>query len=144
VSDLLTLIKKRNWDHVELPWLPAGEIQADPIGDLRTKGNRLSVWHIEEDESNLSTVLVGLVANRAKIDKLEYGLFSEDLVAQVGLKMEETPGELQMQEANPWHRDLVELSGSSLVRLATALFPSLRRKLLLEDEAKDLLASHET
>ena len=64
MSHFLIMIKKRNWDRIPLPWLAENDLPADPIGDLKTSNNSLSLWHIEEDESNLERVVLGLIVNR--------------------------------------------------------------------------------
>jgi len=76
----LLMINKRKWDRLNVPWLKPNQIQADPLGDLRINEGALSVWHIEDDESNLDLVIAALVATRQNFDKFEYGLFDQEIV----------------------------------------------------------------
>lgn len=50
---LLRKIRKNRWYKEQIEWLPDGELQADPLSDLGTKSNELSVYHVVIDESNL-------------------------------------------------------------------------------------------
>ena len=61
----LRIIRKAKWyKNEQVPWLPEGELQADTLTDLSTKSNELSVWHIEDDRSNLEQVVTALAAGR--------------------------------------------------------------------------------
>jgi hypothetical protein len=54
----LIRITKRNWerDEYDTSWLEPSEVPADVHRDLRVTESALSVWHIEDDKSNLEEV----------------------------------------------------------------------------------------
>jgi len=117
---LVKLDNKRMWDSPG--WLPAGEVTADAVLDLRVEQNELSVWFVEQDRSNLERVLGALAANREHVEKLDYAVFDEASLAQVGVEARPSQGQLPDEHANEnWHRDLVELSGRRLVAVAEVI-----------------------
>jgi hypothetical protein len=123
---LLRHIDKRRWDRVgeEIPWLPAGELPAAPLGDLKTTVDSvLSVWEIQEDRSNLEEVVAALAATRDTSDKYDYALFEMELLAVAGIRPESTRGNSADDTINDqWHRNLVELTSSKLVQLARSIY----------------------
>ena len=128
---LLRAIRKNRWYMSDdIPWLPKGEIQADPLGDLATGNNTLSVWQVEDDNSNLKQVIAALASNRDSISNLDYAVFDIDLLADTGIKVKINQGATPYEMANFWHRDLVELTATKLVKLAeTMLIHSCRERI---------------
>lgn len=119
---LLRKVEKRRWDWAdgEIPWLLSGEFPASPLGDLRTSvDSRLSVWQIEDNRSNLESVIAALAATRQNLDIFDYALFPEGVVGETEIQMAVTRGQSADPAANyNWHRDLVKLSAAKLVKLA--------------------------
>jgi hypothetical protein len=129
----LIKIDKRKWDR-RLPWLRPGEIQADPLGDLNVLSGQLSVWHIEDNRSNLDLVAVGLAISRGHIAKFEYCLFDQEVVENIGLKVDNSVGSTPVTLANQWHRDLTELTVDSLVVLVKTIFSDLEKQRIYEQD----------
>ena len=65
---------------------------ADPLGDLVTKENRLSVWQIDDDRSNLGDVIAALAASRDFLDTFDYALFNDELLAQARITRSRSAG----------------------------------------------------
>lgn len=104
-------------------FLENGDIPADCLSDLRTKENKLSVWYIDDDSSNLPRVLTALAANCDDLSNIDYLLFDHQIVAELGLEVSKTSGGTPDKEANSaWHRDLEDLSGRKVLNFATAIF----------------------
>jgi len=104
------------------PWLKEGELQADALWDLRQTGNKLSVWHIENDESNLRRVVAGLAGTRDHLQKFDAILLDQQIVTDLKIKLKKTDAECRDSFANDnWHFDLVELTASKIEALAHAL-----------------------
>lgn len=122
MPSLLRKVKKSSWyqEHEELPWLQLGEVPADSLADLRTDGNALSLWLIE-DEANIDRVLAAISTQSIHISNADYRLLDLQVVADRGFKLNENPGETADSSANLWHRDLVELSAGKLVEFAQVL-----------------------
>lgn len=119
---LLRTIRKAKWYKNEnVPWLAEDELQADALADLSTKDNELSVWHIEDDRSNLEQVVTALAAGRDYIANLDYALFDQQILSAINIKIKDTKGGSPDEKVNSWHRDLVELSATKLMELAKAI-----------------------
>lgn len=138
----LRKIDRRKWFPPEdSSWLKTGDIPADPLGDLATRDNALSVWHIEDDESNLKRVVTGHAAKLGNIRNFEYSLFGEEILADLRLTWIQTKGDSFDDEANEkWHCEMIHLSAAKLVELTKALIPlSEGRKVVLELEVEQLI-----
>lgn len=130
---ILRAIRKNRWYTSDIiSWLPKGEIQADPLGDLATGSNTLSMWQVENDTSNLKQVIAALASNRDSISNLDYAIFDIDLLADTGIKVEINQGATPYEMANYWHRDLVELTATKLVKLAETMLIHSHRERILE------------
>lgn len=118
---LLRAIKKSRWHKTGMPWLTQGDIQADPLGDLVTGSNTLSVWLVQDDRSNLNEVILALGTSRDNLSHLDYTIFDTSLLEHISIKLEVNEGKTPYDKANRWHRDLVELTANKIVRLAEYL-----------------------
>lgn len=117
---LLVKITQGKW-FTDLPWLAAGELQAAALFDLRFRDNRLSVWSIDDDFSNLSRVVAALAANapHSTIEVFDYVLIEKQSIVNIGTKIEKAEGGTPDHHANKeWHYDLVELSATKIVEVA--------------------------
>jgi len=132
----LLMINKRKWDRLDVPWLKPNQIQADPLGDLRITEGALSIWHIEDDKSNLDLVIAGLATTRQNVDKFEYGLFDQEIVTGLDLKAQITTGNSPIDAANVWHRDLIELTAEQALNLVNAIFDDFEKYRLYDDEVQ--------
>lgn len=133
----LLMINKRKWDRLNVPWLKPNQIQADPLGDLRVNEGALSVWHIEDDKSNLDLVIVALAAARQNFDKFEYGLFDQNIASGFNIKVQITPGNSLIDTANAWHRDFIELTAEQALNLVNTIFDDLEKHRLYDDEVQN-------
>lgn len=105
-----------------LDWIPKGDVSADALSDLRTTGNTLSVWQIDEDRTNLERVVAALAAGRMKLDKLDYALLDRTILDSLGVSLVNESGCSCDADANAlWHQDIIGLSGSKLLELAFTL-----------------------
>jgi hypothetical protein len=71
---MLRKIRKARWyqhNQADFPWLLDEDIPADPLGDLVTNDNELSVWQINDDKSNLHRIAAALAANSDDISNLD-------------------------------------------------------------------------
>jgi len=116
---LLRKIRKNRWYKTEpIDWLLDGELQADPLGDLATKSNELSVYHVVADESNLDRIIASLAVNVEQLSHVDFAIFDEKIISDVGIKMKESEGDLPDEQVNKWHSDLYEISAVKLLTLA--------------------------
>jgi len=120
---LLRAIRKPRWcKDNKVAWLEEGKAQADALGDLLTQKNQLSVWHVEDDKSNLCQVVAAIAATRDHASNLDYALFDQTLLTRIRARIENTVGHTPHREANArWHRDIVELSAEKIAELANII-----------------------
>ena len=138
---MLRKIRQARWYNVEGAWLAADDIPADPLSDLATKDNQLSVWYIEDDRSNLGRVITALAASGTDIANVDYALLDHRLLSDMHIMIASTRGGTPDEEVNTsWHRDLVELSAGKLVSLATALFTHAEKQRMPKIRVHQLMA----
>jgi hypothetical protein len=142
---LLRKVDNRRWDWVanDFPWLQGGQFPAAPLADLRTSVKcALSVWQIEDNQSNLDVVLAALAAGLENCDKIDFTLFDPTVLAQLGIGIVSAPGDSKDNQANGlWHRHLVELSAEKLIELAKKLHVEAVFNRRDEDEVRGLIQS---
>jgi hypothetical protein len=119
-------------------WVPEGEIPADPLGDLPTDRGALSIWFVEDDESNLTRILCALAAKRDFLANFDYLLLDDRVTEELSLKVAQVPGDTADPEANACHRDIIELTATKLARLARAMYVAPRRR-VSEKRVRNLL-----
>lgn len=136
---LLRKIRKSRWYTEDLSWLNSDELQADSLSDMVTTANKLSVYRINDDKSNLNRVAAALVANCENISNFDYLLFDELLLQILEIKSEETQANTPDESVNNWHLDLVELSLTKLVNLAIEASKKGEKKRILQNDIKQYL-----
>ncbi len=124
---LLRKIRKSRWYRTkDIAWLPDNELQADALDDLRTTCNELSVYYIDENESNLDRVLAALAANADNPSHVDFAIFDQTILSDIGISCKGSRGELPDEQVSNWHNDLYELSASKLLELALAIKATAR------------------
>lgn len=137
---LLRAVRFRRWDRPDGEWLPAEQIHSDPLGDLNTVENKLSIWLVD-DELNLDRIATALAANREDLDKIDCALIDEQILTAGGFSLKPSEGDTPDLVANKlWHRNVIELSGDGLVDLATVILENMTRKGYGREDIKGLIA----
>ena len=111
---------------------------ADPIGDLNTSGNLLSVWVLSHDRSNLERVVRAVAIGKDKISDTGYVLFDAALLAGAGIEVKDNKGATPDTDANDWHRDLV-LSGNKIIALTKAILRHGESGIVLKVRMRELV-----
>ena len=138
---ILRKIRKSKWYKSEVvPWLEEGDLQADTLVDLATKGNRLSVYLVDDDCKNLEQIVTALAAACDYISDFEFALFAEEALHKISIKVEETAGDTADGIVNTWHRDLSELTANKITALAAVISTQAVRRRLLSRRVLELLA----
>lgn len=109
-------------------WPPQGEVAADALKDLGTTDGKLSVWFVEDDLSNLEDVLLALAANREIIEQIDFALITLTAEFEREFKVQAQPGDTPYLKARGFHRDICELTGARLCRLADVILNSQRQR----------------
>jgi|SRR5271157_2087610 len=118
---LRTVDKDYRWfKEAAAEFLAHDDSPADPIADLKTDKNRLSVYVISDDRSNLERIVRAVAVGRHRIDHAAYVVFDSKVIEEAGIGIEEVVGTTKDAGVNNWHRDLV-LSGKKLAALAKGI-----------------------
>ena len=136
---LLRAIRKSRWNKTTCPWLAKDDIQADLLRDFETKDNTLSVWLIQDDQSNLNEVVLALAINRDTISNFDYTIFDISLLEILSIKLKVNEGNTLYKKANCWHRDLVELTINKVVKLAESLLEDAEKVRISERKIENLI-----
>lgn len=132
---------KSTWDkyrysYKDLNWIRNKEdIPSEPIiRDLKADKNSLSVFLINSDLSNLDQTLVALAANCDSTTEIDYVLIPSKNLHRRGYNIKEKSAKTPDPVANSWHRDVTEISGFRLIRLAKLILdsPQISRKPKIE------------
>jgi hypothetical protein len=117
----LRTVRQNRWLRDEAaPFLAADDVPADPLGDLLTQQNFLSVWEVAPDRSNIERIVRAVALGRHELANMGYVLFDSALLPEAGIESLENRGDSPDEGANPWHRDL-RVSGKKLVALTKAI-----------------------
>jgi hypothetical protein len=137
---LLRKLTKQKWQpEYAIGWLSEGDLQADALNDLATQNNELSVFHIEDDKSNLNRVIAALAAKRDNLDKLDYALMASEIADDPGFNIRMIKGDTADEAVNQWHRDITELTVAKLADLAVVIKQRGQIYRLLQRDVKSLL-----
>ena len=130
---------KRRWDSEG--WVPEGDIPAGPFGDLApSPTSGLSVWLVEEDQSNLSRIVAALAGGRNYLDKFDYVLIDEQSVLELQLEIEQRAERCADEDASArWHRNMVRLTGSKLHALVRLIYSRGLKKRVLKPDVEGIL-----
>ena len=116
-------VRKNRWYKGEAESsLSIDDVPADPLGDLQTKSNELSIWFIDDEKSNLEQVASALAAGRDSSANLDYALLDFKYFGKLKFKHKSSRGGTLDNRINEYHIDIIELSGRKLVRLAKTFF----------------------
>lgn len=137
---VLRKIRKAKWYKSDgVPWLGEDELQADALVDLATKGNKLSVYVVDDDQANLEQIVTALAANCDYISDFDYALFNREALLEVNIKFENTEGDTPDAIVNSWHCDLIELSATKMMALATLIWTRAERKRFLSKRVLEMV-----
>jgi predicted Mrr-cat superfamily restriction endonuclease len=116
----LRKIRKGKWyKHSGVPWLSNDDLQADALADLQTQSNRMSVYYVKDDRSNLSRVIAAMAARCDFLSNIDYALVAQELLDEIDIRAEKVPGSLpDSHVSHNWHQDLYELTASDVMSLA--------------------------
>ena len=91
-------------------------------GDLRTCGNTLSVWKLDESDKTLIDYYCVITAlNRTKIAKVDYVIFDEKDFEKIGIKLNQVDGICESftdDNIKKNHFDLIEIGYKELGKIA--------------------------
>lgn len=121
--------------------MPQGDIPAGPFGDFApSPTSALSVWLVEQDQSNLNRIVAALAAGRTHLDKFDYVLVDEQAVLELQLSIEAQAEKCPDEGASAqWHRNMIRLTGSQLNALVRLIYSSGLKKRILKPDIEDII-----
>lgn len=132
MAKLLRKVKQNRWYKADAqPLLEVGDVPADPLGDLNTTQNKLSVFQVDENRSNVERIARALAIGGQRLDNVGYVLFDASLLEKASIELDPTDGATVDSVVNKCHADLINLTGNKLV--------TLTRLILLEGESDTIL-----
>jgi len=141
VPFVLRKIRKSKWYESEsVPWLTKEDLQADALVDLATKGNRLSVYLVNYDYTNLEQVVTALAANCDYVSDFDFALVDHDALWELGIRLENSDGDTADSIVNSWHCELIELTAERIVALAGFIWKRAEKTRFLSKRVQHLLA----
>ena len=81
-------------------WLNQGDVPGDLLKDLRTTDNELSVYEVNDDESNLDKIISAMAANRDYLGKLDYILIEKKLITDNSYTLTKADGNTLSEVVN--------------------------------------------
>lgn len=139
---LLHTVRQARWlKEPAAKWLRNGDVPADAVSDLKTTDNKLSVWEVAEDKSNLERIVRAIAVGKHQIASTGYIIFDSTLLTEVGIDSTHEKGTTEDAGANEWHRDLIQLSGNKLVALTRAVLERGESGVVLKKRLLELIAA---
>ena len=135
----LRKISKNRWFERNPCWLQGDDVPADPLGDLRTKRNKLSVWLVEDTERSQMEAAIAITTLSDNVSHVHYALIERDALEGINITARQDPSDTHYLKVKDLHRNLVQLSGSKLIQLTRVIFES-KKTLIPKDRLLPALA----
>lgn len=110
-------INTKKWSSTSPGWVIDDDIEADPIGDLVTSKNKLSVYEISNHDEACRAIAT-VIAGSMNPVSIGYVIIEHSELEHLGCNVERSTGETVDEEVNSWHRDIVQISGRKLLQMA--------------------------
>lgn len=143
MRQFLRVTNRGRWyKYPDVTWLAAGELQGDALSDIRTQDGRLSVYKVAND-ADRQRVAVALAATRKEFANVDYAVFGDSGLDELGITVQQTEGETPDETVNGLHYELGNLTVERLALLAKIVSAGAHRRIqkrqikkLLSDAAK--------
>lgn len=90
---LLRTVRQNRWlKEPAAPFLALDDVPADPVGDLLTQQNLLSVWEVAENRSNIERIVRAVAIGRNEIADMGYVVFDSGLLSDAGIDVRHNKG----------------------------------------------------
>jgi len=133
---LVRKIDRAKWEGSD-PAAPSS-LPADAItGCLKTSSNALSTWRIQT-RSELESAVLALAAGFTNLDTVDVVPLDERSIESAGLRIVVTPGRTPIDSLADRHRDIADLTLSSLGIFAGLVLQEVHAKNVIRFTRKDL------
>ena len=116
----LRVVRQTRWQKPQWTDEDSNSKQADAADDLKTWGNRLSVYAVEGDQE-LNETIAALAANRETLSNFDYAWIDTEKLQDSQLEYEQTQGGTPDEGVNQRHYDLVRLTLDELSTIAHSI-----------------------
>lgn len=102
-------------------------IKADALTScLRTSGNTLSFWRVE-DLNQIDEAKLAIASSNSNLDTFDIVVFSTAEMEALGAPIVATPGQTACTDLENTHRDLAELNSDHLIKLSYAVLDKVKQ-----------------
>jgi hypothetical protein len=117
-------------------------LQADALSDLATRGNKLSVYQLEDQSTEaLERVVAALAtANTEFISDFDYVTLNEKIISNLRIKIDKVAGETPDRDVNSLHFDFIELTADKILELAHAISDNAQPQRFLSKDVRGFVA----
>ena len=125
MASLLRKIRRTRWDKQifasTMPWLPHGDMAADPLGDLATVNGAISVFEVPNPDF-AQYIAAAIAAGGDALSNVDYIVFDSEILDPTSVKIEKAPGDSPAPDINELHRHIAEISAARLLAIARLIF----------------------
>lgn len=124
------------WNAIDdLDWLTEDEVPAAAVASLKAKNNELSLFLVDDSRPIIARIAVAIRLGSDKgFTEFGYAILSEDVINNLPIARETSPGETWDTEANRWHLALVQLTGATLNEFAKAIWHQATKDLVTQKD----------
>jgi len=119
LAPLLRKIRQERWYAAKSS--PDEPLPADPLSDLNTRDDALSVWQVLANDANLEDIVVALAATFGRVQNIDVVVIDEQAIRDIGIEVQPTQGHTPLAQAIGFHRELVRLRAQNLVDIGGAI-----------------------
>jgi hypothetical protein len=118
-----------------------GGLPADALKNFETQDNQFSIFFADEDLISPERIAIAIAAKRDILDIVEFAVFEDQLLEEVGVEIEWNDGETADLQVNRKHADVVKSSAERVCLFArevqrcgtlTRLTKSVVKQLLIQ------------
>ena len=125
---LRTTRQGRRYIYPVVDWLGEDELQGDALSDIVTKHGRLSVFNVANN-ADRQRVAVALAANREDITTLDYAVFDDSCLRDLGITVQQTRGDTPDETVNELHYELGNLTVDRLALLTRIVYAGEHKRI---------------
>jgi hypothetical protein len=137
---LIRVLSGERWNfEFEEPRMP---FKANPLADLRTDYDNLSVFEFDDTKNNLKDILLGFASKRYGVSKLEYIKLDPSEISSLGFDIKDAKedGNTLIPTANDAHKNIQIESAGKLLKLAEYIYSKVENiQIVKSKDIKELL-----
>lgn len=121
-------------------WAKPDDCPATIVRDFCPKGGGVSVYQVQNPDSEIAPIVAALAARKERIEPLAYVLLDEAGLKSLGLELKKSVGETDDAGVNAVHWDIVVHRAKDVVALAKLARQNDSLGQLMDKEVREALA----